>query len=71
VQVAGGDGEAKLGEAAQQRSEGKLAFHAGQHGAEAVVDAVPERQVTGLGPADVEQLRARISTCIPVRGGQS
>jgi len=48
VQLGGGDGEAEFGEAVQQRPEGELALRACQRGAEAVVDAVPEREVTRI-----------------------
>ena len=54
VQVLRRDGQGELRETSQQRSEGEMAFHARQRGAEAVVDAMPEGQMAGHGPIDVE-----------------
>jgi hypothetical protein len=71
VKHGGGDGEADFGEAAQHRREGELPLHAGQPGAETVVDAVPEREVTRISPVDVDDLRVGLSVSIPVGGGQA
>jgi hypothetical protein len=54
VQVRSRNGEAEVGEAVYQRAERELAFHAGQDGTEAVLDAVTEGEVAHVGSIDVE-----------------
>ena len=48
-----------------------MALHAGQRRAETVMDAMPEGEVTGLIPVEVERLGARVSVRVTVRGGQA
>ena len=62
VQVLRRDGEGELWEPPQERAEREVALHAGQRRAEAVVHAVPEGEMTGHGPVDVERLGARVSS---------
>ena len=54
VQVWRRYGEGELREPAQERLEGDVALDAGQRRTETVMDAVPEREVTGLLPVEVE-----------------
>ena len=48
-----------------------MALHAGQRRTETVMDAVTEREVTGLIPVEVELLGAGVSVRVPVRRGQA
>src|SRR3954454_4217629 len=50
-------GEGEPGEPAQQRAERDVGLHPGQRRAQAVVDAVAEREVRVVAPRDVEPLR--------------
>jgi hypothetical protein len=52
VQLFDGNGEAELREAAHQRLECELAFHARESSTEAEVDPVPEREVVRVRVAD-------------------
>ena len=58
--------EGELREPAEERPEGQLALHAGQRRTETVMDAVPEGEMTGLVPVEVERLGAGVSVCVPV-----
>ena len=71
VELAIGIGKTEVGEAAQQRGKGELSLHTGEHGAEAVMDAVPEGKVTGFGPVDVELLGVFIVGGVSVGGRQT
>lgn len=66
VQLLGGDGQSEPREAEEQRTERELAFHPGQCGAEAEVDAVSERDVVRAAALDVECLRVDGTVGIPV-----
>ena len=55
-QLVVGDGESQLREASQQRAQGDVPLQAGERGAEAVMDAVPEGEMTDARTVDVEHL---------------
>src|SRR5580704_9700884 len=67
MQVFHRDGEGEFWVSVQERPEGELAFDARQWGAETVMDAVPEGEVTGLTPVEVEPLGAGVSVRVSVR----
>ena len=71
VQVGRRYGEGELRESAQERLEGDVALESGQRRTETVMDAVPEREMTGLIPVEVELLGAGVSVRVPVRRGQA
>src|SRR6266550_7312980 len=64
------DGQPHGGEAAVQAGERDHALEPGQPGTQAVVDAVAEGQVAGVGPGDVESVRVVVAGRVPVGGGQ-
>src|SRR5258706_15484643 len=55
-QLVGGRGERKMGEAADQGADGDLGLHPGERGAEAVVDAVAEREMLAASSGEVEAI---------------
>jgi len=66
-----GNSDAEPREAAKQRTECELAFHAAQRGTEAEVGGVSEGEVMHLGATEVEQLRLRVSLSIPIGGREA
>ena len=70
VQLAAGVGQAELREAVEQRREREVAFHAGESGAEAEVDAVAEREVAGVGLIEVKILGVGETPAVAVGGCQ-
>jgi hypothetical protein len=54
VQVLRRNGQSELWKTSQQRAESETTLHARQRGAEAVMDAVAEGQMTGCGSVYVE-----------------
>src|SRR5690349_11466575 len=62
--------ERQVREAGEQAGERDLALQAGERCAEAVVDAVPERQVAARLPPDVQRIGVRIAFRVPVGRGQ-
>ena len=70
-QLVVGDGESQLREASQQRPEGEVPLQPGERGAEAVVDAVSEGEVTGARTVDVEHLGIVVHALVVVRGRQA
>jgi len=59
--------QAQLGEPAEQPADGDLSLEPGQRRAEAVVNAVPEREVAGACPGDVEAVGVGEAAPVPVR----
>ena len=57
VQVCDRHREGELREPAEERPEGQVALHPGQWRTETVMDAVPESEMTGLVPFEIEQPR--------------
>ena len=64
-------GESKRGEPPQDRFEGEVRLHARERGAEAEMDAVPEREMARVGPIEVEKLRIGVSPLVAVRGRET
>jgi hypothetical protein len=54
VKILRGYGQRELRKATEQGSKSYVPLHAGQRRAEAVMDAVPEREVTARSPIDIE-----------------
>ena len=61
------DGQSHVREPRVQGAEGDAPFHPGRRGAQAVVDAVAEREVATLGAGDVEGVRVAEAGPILVR----
>src|SRR6185369_8618686 len=64
-------GEADLGEAHEERSQGDLSLHPRERCAEAVMDPVPERQMAAFGPLEVEPVGSRVAARVAVGGGDA
>ena len=70
-QLVVGDGESQLREASQQRAQGDVPLQAGERGAEAVMDAVPEGEMADARTVDVEHLGIVVGVLVAVRRRQA
>ena len=66
VQVSDRHREGERRKSAEERPQGQLALHPCQRRTETVVDTVPECEMTGLIPFEIERLGAGVSVCVPV-----
>ena len=66
AQVRGRHSERELREPAEERLEGHLALHPGQRRTETVMDTVPESEMTGLIPFEVQIFGTGIAVLVPV-----